>query len=79
MTNAGEITQTETTPAANSTRRPDVVELLLWSLEALAAAGQVDAACRIAGQACVALRTTDPRAGRRFDALLHRLSRRLAW
>ncbi len=56
-----------------------LVEILLASLETLAAEGQVDAACRLAGRACVALRRTDPAGGRRFDVLLHRLSRQLAW
>ncbi len=53
--------------------------LLLKSLEELAAAGNVEMACRLAGQACVALRRADCGAERRFDALLHRLARRLAW
>jgi len=51
---------------------------LLASLEALAAAGQADAACRLAGQACAALRKDDPSSWRRFNALLHRLSKAVA-
>lgn len=47
--------------------------ILLASLEALAAAGETDAACRLAGQACAALRQHDATAWRRFNALLHRL------
>ena len=47
--------------------------ILLASLEALAAAGETDAACRLAGQACAALRQHDAAAWRRFNALLHRL------
>lgn len=55
-----------------------LTDLLLSSLEALAAAGQADAACRFAGQACAALRKDDPSGWRRFNALLHRLSRSVA-
>jgi hypothetical protein len=53
---------------------PDGLDrILLASLEALAAAGETDAACRLAGQACAALRRQDEVAWRRFNALLHRL------
>lgn len=53
---------------------PDSLDrILLASLEALAAAGETDAACRLAGQACAALRQHDATAWRRFNALLHRL------
>ena len=46
------------------TRTPpgDLVHLLLASLEKLAAAGEVEAACRLAGEACVLLRPHDARA-----------------
>jgi len=54
-------------------------EILLASITALAGAGEVEAACRLAGQACVALRCSEPDAARRFDALLHRLTPMLAW
>jgi hypothetical protein len=54
-------------------------EILLASIRALDAAGEVENACRLAGQACVALRRDDPAAARRFDALLHRLTRKLTW
>jgi hypothetical protein len=64
-------------PAGPSPAR--VPEILLASVTALAAAGEVDTACRLAGQACVALRGTDPGAARRFDALLHRLTPKLTW
>lgn len=57
-------------------RLPDI---LLTSLTALAAAGEVEQACRLAGQACVMLRVSDPAASRRFDVLLHRLTRKLSW
>lgn len=59
-------------------RRPRTVEdLLLVSLERLAATGEVEAACRLAGAACAQLRTDDPRTAQRFNALLHRLTRAL--
>jgi hypothetical protein len=66
---------------ASSAGRPQlrISEILLASVSALAAAGEVETACRLAGQACVALRRTDPAAARRFDALLHRLTPKLAW
>jgi hypothetical protein len=54
-----------------------VVLLLFDALQKLADAGEVDAACRIAGNACVILRHTAPRDERRFNALLHRLTPRL--
>lgn len=54
-------------------------EILLESVTALAGAGEVETACRLAGQACVALRTSDAAAARRFDILLHRLTPRLTW
>ena len=56
-----------------------LVDLLITSIGELAAAGEVDAACRLAGQACVALRHSDEKAARRFDVLLHRLSPKLTW
>jgi hypothetical protein len=54
-------------------------EILLASIAALAAAGEVENACRLAGQACVALRHADPATARRFDVLLHRLTPKLTW
>ncbi len=60
-----------------TTPEEQVVLLLLDALRKLADTGQVDAACRIAGQACVALRPTNVRSERRFNALLHHLTRRL--
>lgn len=61
---------------AASTKIPDI---LLESLRALAGAGEVEAACRLAGRACMALRGPDPGAARRFDVLLHRLTPKLRW
>jgi hypothetical protein len=49
--------------------------VLLRSLEALAAAGHADEACRLAGHACAATRQTDLRIWKKFNALLHRLAR----
>jgi hypothetical protein len=63
--------------AHGSTRR--LADILLEGIAALAGAGEIEAACRLAGQACVALRADDPSAARRFDALLHRLTPKLSW
>lgn len=72
-------------PAAATQMQPkgadaqkEVALLLLDALQKLADTGEVDAACRIAGKACVILRRSTPDSERRFNALLHRLSRRLA-
>jgi hypothetical protein len=51
-----------------------VCDVLLASLEALAQAGQADAACRLAGRSCAALRGQDAGQWRRFNAFLHRRS-----
>lgn len=53
-------------------------DILARSLEALVAAGRVDAACSLAGLACAATRRTDMRQWKRFNALLHRWSARAA-
>lgn len=50
-----------------------LVGVLLASLEALAAAGEADAACRLAGRACAELRHSDPAAWQRFNVFLHRM------
>jgi hypothetical protein len=62
--------------SAASARLPDI---LLAGLTALADAGDVESACRLAGKACQALRASDPAAARRFDVLLHRLAPKLTW
>lgn len=59
--------------------RATVLDILLASLEALAAAGRTDEACRLAGQACATLRQNDLAGWKRFNALLHRLSRGVSW
>jgi hypothetical protein len=56
-----------------------VCAVLLDSLRALADAGEVEAACRLAGRACVRLRHADSALARRFDVLLHRLTPKLTW
>lgn len=60
-----------------TTPHEQVVVLLLDAVQKLADAGKVDAACRIAGKACVVLRPSDAKSERRFNALLHRLTRKL--
>lgn len=65
--------------AEQSAQVDALVDVLLASLATLAAAGEVDAACRLAGKAYAASRRIDPTAARRFDVLLHRLSTKLAW
>jgi hypothetical protein len=50
-----------------------LAEVLLSSLETLAAAGQAEAACRLAGRACAALRQSNPAAWQRFNVFLHRM------
>lgn len=65
--------------AAQSPQVQRLAELLLASLSSLAAAGEVETACRLAGKACVDLRHSDPALARRFDVLLHRLTPKLTW
>jgi len=52
--------------------------ILLASLRELAAAGRAEMACRLAGQACAACRLTDAAAWRRFNALLHQLTKHVS-
>ncbi len=52
-----------------------LADILVASLETLAMLGQADAACREAGRACAVLRGANPTQWRKFNALLHRLSR----
>lgn len=65
------------TLAPLTTPEGQIIVLLLDALQKLADAGEVDAACRIAGKACVALRRSDAKSEHRFNALLHRLAARL--
>lgn len=51
--------------------------LLLASLEMLARAGEVDAACRLAGEACAVVRGRDLAAWQRFNVFLHRMIKHL--
>ncbi len=55
-----------------------LLSLLLQSLTELAAAGRAETACQLAGQACAVLRRDDPKGWQKFNALLHRLSKKLA-
>lgn len=69
-------TLNDTPPAAATTAVANpLTELLAAAVQALAEAGEVDRACRIAGHACAALRHDDPAGWRRFNVLLHRLTR----
>ena len=65
--------------ADRNAQSESVVDILVASLNALAAAGEVEAACRLAGRAYVVSRCTDKAAARRFDVLLHRLTPKLTW
>ena len=60
-----------------SIERPEPIpsqlaNVLLESLKALASIGQADTACRLAGQACAALRENSPASWKAFNAFLHR-------
>ncbi|MDN5927277.1 MAG: hypothetical protein L0I29_09405 [Hyphomicrobiales bacterium] len=52
----------------------ELCEILVACLKALAEAGEPEAACKLAGRACAALRKEDRAQWSRFNALLHRLS-----
>lgn len=54
-----------------------VAGILQRGLAALAETGEVDAACRLAGEAYAALWRGDPANARRFNVLLHRLTPKL--
>jgi hypothetical protein len=54
-----------------------LADILVASLEVLARLGQADTACREAGRACAVLRGVNPAQWRKFNTLLHRLSRHL--
>ena len=56
-----------------------ICDLLLASLKTRADCGQADAACRLAGRACVLLRQSQPGIAKRFDVFLHRLTPKLTW
>jgi hypothetical protein len=59
--------------ATKTSNTAPLASVLLASLEALAATGQADAACRLAGQACAELRQSDPVTWQRFNVFLHRM------
>jgi hypothetical protein len=50
-----------------------LARVLITSLDALAVAGQPDMACRLAGQACAAVRQSDPATWQRLNVFLHRM------
>jgi hypothetical protein len=52
-----------------------LLDILQASLRALVAAGQIETACRLAGQACATLRENSPEAWSAFNAFLHRFAR----
>lgn len=64
------------TEAENAASRIDdeLCEILHTSLQALASAGQSEAACRLAAHACALLRKENPARWGKFNGLLHRLS-----
>ncbi|MFC3206633.1 hypothetical protein [Aquamicrobium soli] len=66
-------------PCTDADRTEAVCVVLLEGLHALADVGEVEAACRLAGRACVTLRHARPVLARRFDVLLHRLTPKLTW
>lgn len=59
---------------ASSSIDDELCEILRTTLEALAAAGQSEAACRLAARACALLRKENPGRWGKFNGLLHRLS-----
>lgn len=66
-------------PAVIENSAVALATILLDSLGQLALSGNVDAACRLAGRACVKLRHAEPQMARRFDVFLHRQTRNLHW
>lgn len=54
--------------------RADIPDILLASLKELAAAGRAESACRLAGQACAALRDRPRADWTAFNAFLHRFA-----
>lgn len=64
---------TATAQRSGSAEATPLAGVLLASLEALAKAGEADAACRFAGKACAELRHSDPAAWQRFNVFLHRM------
>ncbi len=67
---SGDLQATRDDPASIAA---ELSEILQEGLKALAATGQVDMACRLAGRACAVLRTKNPEQWGRFNKLLHRL------
>jgi hypothetical protein len=65
-----------TNTAKQSGDRSGLLDVLLQSLQELAAAGRADTACQLAGRVCATLRHYDPKGWQKFNALLHRLTKR---
>ena len=55
-----------------------LTQILVTGLGALATAGQADLACRLAGQACAVVRTSDPVAWQRLNVFLHKMIKHVA-
>lgn len=71
-------------PARTGPRNPDdqlesFSDLLLDGLRALAKAGEVDAACSIAGRAHALVRNSRPGIAQHFNVFLHRQISHLTW
>lgn len=63
-------------PAAmDSAERDALCHILLRGLKKLADAGDAETACRLAGEACALLRHHDMKQWKRFNGLLHGISR----
>lgn len=78
MTGSEDMVNEETTARVDQSMSR-IVNILVSSINALAQAGEVETACRLAGQACVALRQADLKAARQFDVMLHRMTPMLRW
>jgi hypothetical protein len=64
-----------TTTATKAESVAALAALLLDALRELGAAGEPEAASRLAGRACSTLRREHPEHAQRIDALMHRLAR----
>ena len=64
-------------PPADARAANIPVRVLIAGLQALADAGEPDLACRLAGQACAAVRHDNPAAWHHLNVFLHRMIQRL--
>lgn len=67
------IAEKNNTSQGSGSVTPELCDILLAGLRALADDGDADLACRLAGRACAVLRQRDDVQWRRFNVLLHRL------